>query len=585
MTFVWPFLTAVTLSCLLTAVIRALAPRAWLVDAPRQDRWHRRPVPRLGGVAIYLGFVISALIFWPRPFSREVLALMIGGTAIFVVGIVDDFLRLENRPKLLLLILCAIIPGLAGIRFELLPALIGSPLAIVWILGSTNAFNWLDNMDGVAAGVAVIASGNLVLLSMLSAGNGPATLAVILAGAALGFLVHNFPPARIFMGDSGSGFLGFTLATIAVMGSYKQVSNVLLTILVPGLIMSVPIFDTAMVTLLRVLHHRPIFQGGLDHPAHRLVTMGLSERKAVLLLYGLGVLVGALGLATSFLAFLAGMSVSIVLALAFVALGLVLAEVRVYTGPAPLGQQTPLPRPFMNKKWLFVMFLDVLLVSVAYISAHLLRFEGQLPPAVAADVARTLPLLLGAKLLGFHLAGIYRGTWRYAGMMDVVRLVEGVTAGSLLGVGALLVWTGLHGFSRTALVLDWLLTLLLLAASRLSLRLVREYLAAQGENGRRALIFGAGGGGALLLTELRQNPALGYRPIGFVDDDPAKRGTVVHGIPVLGTHRDLQELIRRHRVDEVLLAAPSCPADVVKEMVGICQASGIQTRRLSRILE
>lgn len=589
MTFVLPFAIALLLSCALTGVVRYVAPRLGLVDVPRQDRWHRLSVPRLGGIAIYLAFLLPTLFFWPRPFSRTVIGLLIGGAGIFLVGLWDDLRRLENRPKLMLLILCSVIPGLFGIRFELLPAVIGAPLAIIWILGSSNAFNWLDNMDGVAAGIAAIASGHLVILSLTSGSQAPALLAVILAGAALGFLVHNFPPARIFMGDAGSGFLGFTLATIAVLGSYKDVSNVLLTVLVPGLILSVPIFDTAMVTLLRVLHRRPIFQGGRDHPAHRLVAMGLSERRAVVMLYGLGALIGMLGLATSFLGLLAGLSISIVLALAMVALGLVLSEVRVYAGDGvsdgvPPGK-TALPRPFLNKKWIAVIFLDVALVSIAYVSSHLLRYEGSLPPTVAADVARTLPLVIGTKLISFYLAGIYHGAWRYAGMMDVVRLTKGVTAGSLLAVAGLFLWTNLQWFSRTALILDWLLTLMLLAASRLSLRLVREYLAAQGENGRRALIFGAGGGGALLLTELRQNPSLGYRPIGFVDDDPAKQGILVHGLPVLGTHWELPDLLRRHRVDEVLLAAPSCPPAVMQEMIGACRNSGVATRRMALLLE
>lgn len=584
-TFLLPAAVALILSGVLTGLVRFMARKAGLVDAPRQDRWHRRPVPRLGGIAIYLAFVTTALLLLDRPLSAELRALLIGGTLIFLVGVIDDLVHLENRPKLLLLILCAVVPALFGVRFELLPAVIGVPISVLWILGSTNAFNWLDNMDGVAAGIAVVASGNLILVSIFSGAADAARLAAVLAGAALGFLIHNFPPARIFMGDGGSGFLGFTLATIAVLGSYKEVSNVLLTVLVPGLIMSVPIFDTAMVTLLRVRHRRSIFQGGRDHPAHRLVAMGLPERKAVLMLYGLGALAGGLALATSFLGFLAGMSLSIVAMLAFVAFGLVLSEVRVYERPLPDGQVTPLPRPFRNMRWISVMLLDVVLVSVAYISSHLLRYEGQLPASVAADVAATLPLVLAAKMLGFHLAGIYRGAWRYAGLMDVARMAEGATAGSLLGIAALFLWTHLIGFSRTALVLDWLLTLLLLASSRVSLRFVREYLAAQAEDGRRALIFGAGGGGALLLQELRQNPSLGYRPVGFVDDDPIKIGSIIQGLPVLGTRHDLQALVRRHRVDEVLLAAPSCPPEVVTEIIRSCQASGVHTRRLSPILE
>ncbi len=585
MTYLYPLVIAFVTSCVLTGGVRLFATKAGFVDAPRRNRWHRRPVPRLGGIAIYLAFTVPLLLLWRRPFSGELLALLVGGAAIFTVGLIDDLVHLENRPKLILLVFCAVIPGLVGVRFELFHALIGTPLAIFWILGATNAFNWLDNMDGVAGGIAVIACANLVVLSLLSGMNEVAYLATMLAGAALGFLVHNFPPAKIFMGDGGSGFLGFTIATLAVIGSYRDVSNVLSTVLVPGLIMSVPIFDTAMVTLLRVLNRRPIFDGGRDHPAHRLVAMGLPERKAVLMLYGLGALAGGLALAASFLEFLAGMSVSVILILAFVALGLVLAEVRAYERPLPANGMTVLPEPFRNKKWVLVMLLDIVLVSLAYVSAHLLRYEGQLPPNIAVDVARTLPLVLGAKMLGFYLAGVYRGAWRYAGLIDLVRLVGGATVGSLLGVAGLFLWTQLYGFSRAALILDWVLTLLFLASSRLSLRLLREYLAAQVADGRRALIFGAGKGGALLLRELRQNLSLGYRPIGFVDDDPSKRGAVIQGLPVLGTHYDLEQLIWRYRIDEVLLAAPSCPPEVVAEMIGACNVSGVQTKKLGRILE
>ncbi len=585
MEYLLPFTTALILSCLLTWLVRVLATKAALVDMPRRDRWHRRPVPRLGGVAIYLAYAVVLLLFWGRPLSMELVGLMIGGTAIFIVGLVDDLVHLENRSKFILLTLCAVIPALAGIRFEMLPPLVGVPLAILWVLGATNAFNWLDNMDGVAAGLGVIASANLVVLSLVSGGEEATRLAIMLAGASLGFLLHNFPPARIFMGDSGSGFLGFVVATTAVIGSYHDVSNVLLTVLAPGLIMSVPIFDTIMVAVLRARHHRSVFQGGRDHPAHRLVAMGLSERKAVLMLYGLGTLTGGLALAASSLGFLAGMSLSIVLMLAFVAFGFVLSEVRVYEGTLPRTEMTRLPVPFWNKRWVFVMCFDVVLISIAYISAHLLRYEGQLPAVVAADVARTLPLVLAAKVVGFHLAGIYRGAWRYIGVVDIVRLAAGVTAGSVLGVVGLFLWTQLIGFSRAALVLDWMLTLLLLASSRFSLRLIREYIAAHVEDGHRALIFGAGAGGTLLLGELRQNPSLEYRPIGFVDDDPSKKGVVIQGLSVLGTRQDLRELIRRHQVEEVLFAAPSCPPEIAEEMIGACQASGVRMKRLGRILE
>ncbi len=580
---------AFALSFLLTLGVRAFAPRMGLVDLPREDRWHRRPVPRLGGVAIFLGFVAPLLLFAGPGSDEAPPALLAGAAFVFLVGLLDDLRPLENRPKLTLLILSAFLPVLLGVRFEILPPLLGVPLAAFWILGATNAFNWLDNMDGVAAGVAVIAAAGLVVLSLDGAVH-VALPALLLGASALGFLLHNFPPARIFMGDCGSGFLGFTLATLAVLGSHLNVGGVLLTVLVPGLILAVPIFDSAMVAVLRLLHGRPLFQGGRDHPAHRLVTLGLPERKVVLLLYALSAAAGAAGLAATGLHVLAGLTVSVLLALGFAALGLVLAEVRVYEGGGstgdgdgreprvPLNGQTALPAPFLHKKWIAVMLADLVLVPTAFVAAHLLRFEGALPPAAAAAVAQALPLVVAVKVAALALMGVYRGAWRYAGALDLLRLAQGVTAGSAAAVAALWVWTGLQGLSRTALILDWLLTVLLLGAGRFSLRVLREYLASQAVRGRPVLIFGAGSGGVLVLQELRQNPALGYRPVGFVDDDPGKRGAVVQGLRVLGSRRELRELVRRYGVEEVLVAARSAPPEVVEEVVGACREAGARAR-------
>jgi len=587
MPFLLLFLLAFVASCALTGVVRLVAPRLGLLDLPRQDRWHRRPVPRVGGLAIYLTVAGSLLSLQRGAASHEARVLLIGGTVAFLVGFLDDIVRLENRPKLILLILCALVPALLGVRFELLPPLVGTPLAILWILGVTNAFNWLDNMDGVAAGIAAIASANLFALSVLRGGGEAGQEALVVAGAALGFLVHNFPPARVFMGDGGSGFLGFTLATLAVVGPYRNVSNVLLTVLVPALILSVPLFDTAMVTVTRILSRRPLFQGGRDHPAHRLVVMGLPERRAVLFLYGIGALAGSIALAISSMEFLAGFSLSVVLALAFVALGLVLAEVRPYEEGMSRNEVTLLPGPLMNKRWILLTVLDIVLIMVAYISAHLLRFEGRIPTEVASEVARTLPLVLGAKMVGLYLFGAYRGVWRYVGLLDAVRLAEGVTAGSVVGVAGLFLWARADGFwfSRAALVLDWILLLFLVVGSRLFLRLVREYLLSQAANGPRVLIVGAGEEAVLLLRAIRENHGPRYRPVGFVDDDPSKRGMIIQGLSVLGTLRELGELIRKHRVEEVLFADPSCAPEVFAEVADACQAAGVRMRRLGWVLE
>jgi len=225
------------------------------------------------------------------------------------------------------------------------------------------------------------------------------------------------------------------------------------------------------------------------------------------------------------------------------------------------------------------------LLHHAYLASDLLSYEEGLRPAVAAELIRTLPLVVAAKMVGFYLAGVYRGNWRYAGVLDFVRLAQGVLAGSLISVAVLFIWTRLAGFSRAVFVLDWILTLMLVAGSRISVGVIRDYLVAHAENGRRALIFGAGGQGAILVKMLRDNPALGYRPMGFIDDDSAKTGTIVQGLAVLGNRRDLPRLIRKHHVDEVLLAVSSYPADLVAEIRAQCGASGAAVKQLQLTLE
>jgi len=582
------FMAALAAAVVLGGVVRGVAPRLGLVDRPRDDRWHRRPVPRAGGVALYLTVTAGwLLVAWRSHVAPAGLpAVLVGGTAIFLVGLLDDLVRLENRPKLVLLVVCAALPVALGVRFAAVSPALGAAVAFLWILGATNAFNWLDNMDGVAGGVGLIAGANLALVAVSTGRLDLAVPAGLVAGACAGFLAHNFPPARLFLGDSGSGFLGLTLATLSVVGPYHHVPNLVLAVLPPVLILAVPLFDTAVVTVQRVLNGRRLFQGGKDHPAHRLVALGLSEREVVLLLYLLSAVAGAAPwLATSTMGPLGAATMAVVLAVGFGALGVVLAEVRVYEDrPAPTGA-TVLPAPFLHKRWLGLMGLDVVMVAASFVTAHLLRFEGRLPPGVAMALAQGLPLVVVVKTASLYLSGLYRGVWRYAGMLDVVRLAEASGAGSAVAALGLLLAMHLQNISRAALVFDAVLTFVLLAGMRFSTRLVREYLNAHRATGRRVLLFGAGASGTMLLGLLRENPHLGYRPVGFIDDDPLKRGLAINGLPVMGDRRALAQVVRRRSVEAVLLAVPSCPDPVVRDLTEVCHRLGVPVRLLSVRLE
>ncbi len=577
-----PFFFSLALTVLLTAGLRRLLLRLAWFDFPTHDRWHRNPVVRPGGPAIVTAVLAGVVLFVPRPWTLPMWGLIAGGIFIFAVGLVDDILELSNPLKLTLLILAAAVPVLFGVTFKAVPPVVGTPLAMLWILGLTNAVNWLDNMDGLAAGISAIAAGTLAMLATGLRDPATAIPAALVAAACVGFLFFNFSPARVFMGDSASGFLGLTLAVLALSGPVTDISLAL----VPIMILTIPIFDTVVVTLTRVFSGRRLFQGGVDHPSHRLVVLGLSERQAVLALWGFSALSAAAALVASQLGTWTGLVLGGLLVCGFTALGYVVARVRVYQdAPGPNGTTKAVLARLVNRRVLLVAGLDLILICVAYVGAHLLRFEGVMPRTFVPIVLRTLPAVVALKLGVFYLLGIYRRDWHDIGLLDLVALLKATVLASLVSVCVLFLWTGLRGYSRAVFVLDWVLTYGLLAGIRISVRALEEYVVSLRVQGKRVLIFGAGRGGTLLLQELRNNRALACHPVGFVDDDPAKQGYVVRGLRILGTRRDIPALVADYRIEEILVAAPSLSAEGVDRIVLICREAGVPCRVARPLLE
>ncbi len=580
------FVFTLALTALLTAVWRGALLRWGRLDPPRPDRWHRRPVPRPGGPAMVVALAAGLGLWLPRPVPPPLTGFLVGGAFIFGVGLLDDLVNLANPLKLTLLITGAAIPLLFDVSFSPLPDLVGVPLAMLWILVITNAVNWLDNMDGLAAGVSLVAAAALTVLFLDGGDAAGAVAAAALAGVCAGFLIFNVSPARIFMGDSGSGVLGFGLAGLALWGSARHITNVVLALLVPVMVLSIPIFDSAVVTVTRLVSGRRLFQGGRDHPSHRLVVLGLTERQAVAWLSALSALSGGAALLAARHDVWLGVVLAGGVLCSLIVVGIVLTRVQGDRDPVPRsGRGAVILWQLTHKRRLAAMALDLVLVALAYVGAYLLRFEGDIPRSVARRMAEALPLVLSVKVAALYAAGVYRGDWRYAGLLDLVPLARGVTLGSVSVVALLFLWTRLAGQSRAALVIDWGLTLGVLGTMRVGARLLQEYIAAHRRHGRPVLIAGAGQGGVLLLQELRYNPAFPYRPVGFVDDDPLKQGAVIRGVPVVGTTRDIPALVRRHRVEAVLVAAPSLRPEALERIRVLCDEAGVPVRLMRTLLD
>ncbi len=305
-------LVVLTASCLaalaITPAVRLLAIRLGFVAKPAADRWHARPTALLGGVAVVLatgiGIIVSTLLpgaGWgvraERIIHQPALGVLISAGLMFLLGLVDDLMRLKPQLKFSVQALAGIALVAAGGILPVTPWYAANVIVtLFWFIAVTNAFNLLDNMDGVAAGVATIAS---LFLGVAFAGQGAwlhAALAWSLAGAALGFLRYNFKPASVFMGDAGSLFIGSALAGLVVTSPTAVSGSLVSVLFVPLAIIAVPVLDTTLVTVTRTLAGRGIAQGGRDHSTHRLVALGLTERQTALLLYAFAALGGVVAL-------------------------------------------------------------------------------------------------------------------------------------------------------------------------------------------------------------------------------------------------------------------------------------------------
>jgi UDP-GlcNAc:undecaprenyl-phosphate GlcNAc-1-phosphate transferase len=297
---------------LLTPAVGGMARMLGAVDRPDSRRLNRRPIPRLGGLAIFLGIVVPALAF--LDLSGETRGVLLGAACATVVGAVDDFRGLSPPTKLAGQVAAAAIPPAFGvwidhITFPFLgvldiPAWIGIPLSIVFIVAVMNMVNFLDGLDGLAAGVCGIAGVTYAILALSLGKPDPAILSAIVAGSCLGFLRHNFFPARIFMGDSGAMCLGFILAAVSIQGLLKTASTVVL--LLPLLVLAVPIIDTSFVVAKRLKYRQPIYGADKSHLHHRFLNIGFSQRRAAVTMWLWCLSLAGAALATRFVPFREG---------------------------------------------------------------------------------------------------------------------------------------------------------------------------------------------------------------------------------------------------------------------------------------
>ncbi len=293
------FLSALFIAFVGTPLARKVAPKLGFMDYPSSRKIHVHPIPKLGGVAIYSAFMIALLLAGNRFYIPQLFSILLGATIVSFMGIWDDRWGLRPLAKLVVQVMAALLLYLSGVRVQLFPQhSLNLIIHLLWVVGITNALNLLDNMDGLSSGVAVIASAFFLFLAAVNGQYLVGALAAALLGGCLGFLFYNFNPATIFMGDSGSLFIGFVLAALGIKLRFPY--NIpTVTWMIPVVVLWVPIFDTALVVISRLRRGlNPLTNPGKDHLSHRFVAMGMSKREAVMAIY---LMSGGLGLLALFL--------------------------------------------------------------------------------------------------------------------------------------------------------------------------------------------------------------------------------------------------------------------------------------------
>ena len=606
LTILFAFLASV----LLTGLVRAYLLRRKVLDIPNGRSSHSVPTPRGGGLSIVVVFLGIVLWFAYRGAISAGLgsALIGGGLAVAGVGFLDDHFRVPARLRLLIHFAAAgwALWRLNGVGPLHLGGIIwnfgwaGQLLALVGLVWMINLYNFMDGLDGLAGMEAVCASVLAVPLLTWGGLGGLAQCALVLAAASAGFLVWNWPSAKIFMGDVGSGFLGFVFGILAISTAKERP-----WLLWPWLILlSVFVVDATVTLLRRALSGARLYEAHCSHAFQHAARRWSSHSKVTLTIAAVNVIwlfplalgacvwqaagplfaeVALVPLVYMALRYGAGQEAS--------AAERACSETEVRVAVNSEVRMTS-SRLFANVMRRLVARTRLLSRSAQFaifvlsaIGAFLLRFEFVMPPQFLRHLYFAVATWVIVKSLVFHLHGLHRGWWRFVSTPDLLRIASANIIGSLAG-GLVILIFGPPGFPRSLYFLDFLLCFMATTGIRVAVRLLAEATANSNLKGaQRTLIYGGGTAGVMLLRESRSNPSLNYSIVGFIDDDLTKSNLRIQGVPVLGAGTELATLAVKHDIQLVLIALPSATGTEMTRILRLCQEARVRFRTVPSMAE
>src|SRR5919197_4992922 len=574
------------------ALIRSPLGRR-VVAEPRGDRWHERQTPLLGGIGLFAGLLAgvgAALAADALEPSKELFGILGGCAIVFAAGLADDLRALPPVAKLASQVGAAALVIATGLQVQIVGNdVFATAIAVLWLVGMTNAFNLLDNMDGLAATLAAIACGYFAIDALTEHQNDTVlALSLALGVAAVGFLPFNLRPGRsahVFMGDSGAQVLGFGLASLALASSWTVAGTTFATVLLPLLILAVPILDTTLVTVVRLAQRRPVTVGGRDHTSHRLGYYGLSEAKAVLLLALVSAAVGATALAYNVLdnarLTVVGVLLTFVLLVQF---GSFLSDLEERSRSGREGPQPSLWRALVfEPRRLVEVVVDFVVICSSFLAAYVLVVGGFGTEYQRSVFLSVLPILLAARYVLFVALGVYRRIWRFATARDVVPIAVACAASAVAALAIVVALRPIGSFPAVeVLVVDAVICTVVVGGSRLTLRLLPEARALRSPR-RRVLVVGAGRSGRALARELHDGHEA--RVVGFLDDNPRVRRRRILGITVVGALDEASRAIAHSRAEEVLVTIPDAVQERLDAVIRAAESACVPCRIVRRRTE
>jgi UDP-GlcNAc:undecaprenyl-phosphate GlcNAc-1-phosphate transferase len=605
------FIGSGLISLSLTPLIRALASHKKIFDLPDGRKIHGKPIPRLGGLAIFIAFNLGVLIATQLEFFQLRMAflkeiryhwLLAGSILVTGLGAIDDIRSVPISLKFFFQIIAGLFVVFAFPKIQTIDLYFGTIhlgpwsilITLLWVVGITNAINLLDGLDGLAAGVSFIIAILLFILFLLKENIQFAIVSLIFAGSILGFLKYNFHPASIFLGDSGSYYLGFILSILSVMGGHKDATTV--TIIVPILALGLPIIDTILSMLRRLLKSLhimevdpetnkikvffsdgwTIFKADRGHIHHHLLQIGFTHKNAVIFLYGVCIAFGLLSFFTVYFKDIhMGLMISVIVVGSYIGIRkLRYSEVQVLDK----GMLLPLfDFPIFSRRF-FRVFVDAFVILITYYLSFLLRFEGEFSKNLRDYFVSTLPVVLAIRIWVFYFCGLYKGVWRYTNIGDLIKIAKAVFLGCIASALGLRFLTNFGIKSWSALIIDFYLLLLIIMGVRSSYRFLEYLNKSKQKIGYKTLIYGAGRYGAYALREFIHNPSLGITPVGFIDDDGRNRGRLINGFPILADLNHLEEFLEENSISDIVVASNLSKAKL-ERLSEICKSKKINLRR------